>query len=443
MSFVLLGILNSQAAGGAVEVVYRFQTLGGSRTDRGRSVNVDSLYNSYVFGTAFVSGDDGFLVAKYNSEGVIDWQRTLAGADKQDGNSSALDSNQNVYLLGTTGPFSGAKDILLAKYDTSGTLQWQRTLGDGGENVGLAAAVDSSDAIYVAGATDDAGAGNPDFLLVKYNSSGTVQWQRTLGVSGFDEETYALAIDSADNIYISGKSFDSGEGNGDFIIAKYNSSGTIQWQRVLGGASPETPRGLFADSLDNIYLTGYTSSAGEGSSDMFIAKYNSSGTIQWQRVLGGSSLDRFKSVVVDSANSIYAVGFSRSIITEDRIVIVKYNSSGTIQWQRALGGPNFDKGFSITVDAQDNLYVLGEVNELGEAEDDFFLAVLPNDGSLTGTYVLNGSNVVYQASSLTDSSSSLVEAAASLTSASASLTSSTSTFTSAAASFTEHRVDLE
>jgi len=175
------------------------------------------------------------------------------------------------------------------------------------------------------------------------------------------------------------------------LLAKYNSSGTIQWQRSLGGASTEEGFAVAIDSADNIYVCGYTSSTGEGSSDFLAAKYDSSGTIQWQRTLGGS---------------------------------------GT------------DQGRGLAIDSLDNVYLFGYTNSTGAGAVDFLLAALPNDGSLTGTYVLDAVNMVYGASTLTAATASLTSATSSLTSSTSSLTAATASLTSASASLTEHRVDL-
>jgi len=440
MSFTLLGILNSQASGGAA-IVYRLQTLGGVGDDRGLSVTVDSSGNAYVFGRtdSTGAGDVDFFLAKYDSLATIQWQRTLGGASNDIGYSGIVDSSGNVYIAGyTASTGAGSDDFLLAKYDSSGTLQWQRVLGDSTRNQAYSLAVDSADNLYIAGYTQPS---DFKFLLAKYNSSGTLQWQRTLGNADNQLGT-SVTVDSANNVYIGGYATD-GSASFDFLLAKYNSSGTIQWQRTLGGTGRDDAYSLAVDSANNVYVFGYTGSTGAGSNDFLLAKYNSSGTIQWQRVLGGAANDIGRSVTVDSSGNVYVVGQTSSAGEGgDELLIAKYDSSGTIQWQRVLGAASGDIGYSITVDSSDNLYVCGSTNSTGAGGNDFLLAVLPNDGSLTGTYVLDGVNMVYAVSTLTAATSTLTAATSSLTSATSTLTAATSTLTSASASLTEHRVDL-
>ena len=388
MSFTLLGILNAQAAG--VAISYWLASLGGATDEKGRSVAIDASDNSYSFGDA-----------------------TSAGA--------------------------GGPENFLAKRDSAGTIQWQRTLGGTGSDFARSVKVDSSGNVYVVGWTDSIGAGSSDFLLAKYNSSGTIQWQRILGGATFDRG-HSVAIDSSDNLYVVGFTDSSGAGDFDFLLAKYNSSGTIQWQRTLGGTGDDRGNSVAIDSSDNVYVLGQNTSTGAGNDDFLLAKYNSSGTIQWQKILGAND-DRGQSVAIDSSDNVYVVGKTDSY-PDLNFLIAKYNSSGTIQWQRVLGGSNVEIGNSVAIDSSDTLYVLGYTESTGAGGDDFLMAKLPNDGSLTGTYVLDGVDMVYAASSLTAATSTLTAATSSLTDSSSSLTAATSTLTDASASLTSHFVEI-
>jgi uncharacterized delta-60 repeat protein len=319
---------------------------------------------------------------------------------------------------------------------------WISTLGGAGNERGKAVATDSLDNVYAFGFTDSTGAGNNDFLLAKYNSAGTVEWQRILGGASGDTGQ-AVAIDSADNVYVFGFTTSTGAGSNDFLLAKYNSSGTLQWQRVLGGASSERGYAVAIDSSNNIYVAGEVSSAGAGNNDFLLAKYNSSGTIQWQRVLGGASNERGQGVTVDSSDNVYAFGFTESTGAGNYdFLLAKYNSSGTIQWQRVLGGVSYDNGNSVAIDSSDNVCIIGETTSTGAGGNDFLLAKLPSNGSLTGTYVLDGVDIVYATSTLTAGTSTLTAATSTLTAATSTLTAGTSTLTAATSTLTEHFVAL-
>ena len=286
------------------------------------------------------------------------WIATLGGSTGDIGRSIAIDGSGNVYVAGyTTSQGAGNSDILITKYNTSGVIQWQRTLGGTLNDYGYGIVVDSSGNAYVAGATLSQGAGSSDILITKYDTSGAIQWQRILGGTR-DDAGYAIALDSSANVYVAGYT-GAGAANDDLLVTKYNSSGTIQWQRTLGGSVNDYGYGIALDSSANVYVAGYTRSQGAGSADMLITKYNTSGTIQWQRILGGTGAEVGYCVAVDSSGNVYAAG-STTPVSTSAIMITKYNTSGTIQWQRTLTGSVNALAYGIALDSSANVYIVGQ-----------------------------------------------------------------------------------
>jgi len=438
MSFILLGILNSQAAG-AVET-YFLSVIGGAGTDIGNSIGVGASSKIFVSGrtdSTGAGGTDAYL-AKYDDSQTLAWQRVLGGASTDISEALDFDSAGNIYFAGyTSSDGQGSDDWLFAKYNSSGTIQFQKTLGGGNFDRAESVHVDSSDNVFIVGRTRSAGQGNDDRLVVKYDTSGTVQWQRILGNADADR-ALGISSDSSDNIYVVGSTASTGAGSTDSLLVKYDTSGTVQWQRVLGGASSETGNAVVVDSSDNIYISGFTSSTGTGELDLLVAKYNSSGTLQWQKALGGTGSDQGISITVDSSDNIYLLGQTTGATgtASNKFAIAKYNSSGTIQWQRKLGGTGSDQGISITVDSSDNIYAIGQTDSTGAGGTDILIAKVPNDGSLLGTYSLDGNNIVYEASSLTSTTATLTSSTASLTTGTPSLTSAASSLTDASANLT-------
>ena len=339
----------------------------------------------------------GFGFASLSASGY--WIGLLGGAANQTARSLAVDSSGNVYVFGES-TSSGAFSFQIAKYSTSGVIQWQQTLGGSVADIGYSVALDSSGNVYVCGSSFPS---TQDIEIAKYNSSGAIQWQRKLAGTGQDYGR-SITLDSSGNIYVSG--YSNSSGTYDLQIAKCDTSGAIQWQRRLGGTGfINTGYGIALDSSGNIYVSGYSDAS--GTYDFLIAKYNSSGNV-------------------------YACGLSQN--TTDDLQIAKYDTSGAIQWQRRLGGSATDNGYGIALDSLGNIYVCGNSNASGAY--DFLFARLPNNGSLTGTYTVGGYSFVYAASALTDAATTLTDAATSLTDAASSLTDSASTLTDAASTLT-------
>ena len=407
---ILLGFSNSSSQS------YWFLTVGDSNSNGGNDVAIDSDGNVYTSG---VSNSDIFVI-KHDKDGTEQWQR-LINTNNSEKTGIGLDSSNNVYVVGDTEESSqGSLDFHITKFNSSGTEQWQRGLGGSGIDQFYAhSTTDSSGNTYGAGYTTSAGQGTFAQYLVKWNSSGTVQWQRTLSMSG-QHTGRDVAFDSSGNVYMCGESDLGTLNNTNFTLAKWASNGTHQWTRYLRGSSyGEYGYGVAVDSSDNIYVCGSTSSVGAGSNDLLLVKYNSSGTVQWRRTLGGTGSDGGTGVAVDSSDNVYVCGTTRSTSNGTRyIMIAKYNSSGTLDWQNTLGGTSQDYGEHIEVDSSDNIYVVGKTQSTGQGSNDIFVAKLPNDGSLTGTY----GSLTYAASTFNGSSPSFTEGTPSLSSASASLT---------------------
>ena len=347
------------------------------------------------------------------SSGFTTWSGTqLLGTSSNDfGYGVKTDSSNNIYVTGRTyggldgNTSAGSSDIFLVKYNSSGTKQWTKQLGTSSGEWGDSVTSDSSGNIYVTGDTrggldGNTSSGGGDIFLVKYNSSGTKQWIKQLGTSDFDKG-YDVTTDSSGNIYVTGDTRggldeNTSSGSFDIFLVKYNSSGTKQWTKQLGTSSSDGGVGVTTDSSGNIYVTGYTSggldgNTSAGSSDIFLVKYNSSGTKQWTQQLGTSADDWAFGVTVDSSNNIYVTGETQGGLDGNTnsgnsdIFLVKYNSSGTKQWTKQLGTSSEEVAYGVTVDSSDNIYVTGYTT--GELDGntnagnlDIFLMKFNSDG---------------------------------------------------------------
>ncbi len=418
---------------GAAGNSYWLVDAGTNSNDFPKGLNLDSSGNIYISGYTFIGSANDAFVAKYDNDGALQWARSIgdASTDHDHGWGNAVDSSGNVYVVGFTTEGVSNRAIWLFKYNTSGTLQWQRFLGGTTDDRGYGVDVDSSGNVYIAGW------GNNGPLIAKYNSSGTVQWQRTLTGSG-NERGYGVAVDSSGNAYFLGRTNSQGQGGNDFLIAKYNTSGTIQWQRILGNADAEfVLTGIALDSSGNPHFIGYTEVvvSGNGQYDILVAKYNTSGTLQWQRTLGGTSTQDFgEEIAIDSSGNVYICARTDAGPGDNSMLIAKYNSSGAIQWQRTWSGSGTENVYNIQVDDSNNIYVLGytRYTVTGLGGYDIQLLKLPDDGSLTGTY----GSYTYAASSLTDAAGTLTSATSTLTDAALSLSTSTPTMSSSTLSLT-------
>jgi hypothetical protein len=400
-----------------------------------QGIKVDSSGNVYIVGSASGSFSITLFIAKFNDTGVLQWQRILDGTATSEYSAGlALDSSNNVYIVGYN-----FTSLIVAKYDTDGVIQWERKVGTSNNTYGLGIAVDSSNNVYVTGYTNSQGAGGQDAIIIKYNSSGTLQWQRTLGNS-YNGYATDIDVDSSGNVYIVGDL--SFGGQPAIMIAKYNTSGTIQWQEYLsfGGFLNSPGRGITVDSSNNVYITGYNTGG-----TCYLAKFDTNGNVQWQRAV--DSLIGYR-VTVDSSSNVYIIGSTFA----GKCFIAKYNTSGTIQWQRDLtNANNGSSGLCIDVSNTGIVYI-GTAITFGSimAENDYsagLFAKFPTDGSLTGTYTWTGTgidntDVTYAVSTYVTSTPTLTVTASSLTSSTSTLPDNIGYDTDSAGTYTETKITL-
>jgi hypothetical protein len=383
----------------------------GFRSD-GNSIITDAMGNVYVtglfgetvtFGTTPLtsSGLTDIFVAKYNNTGILQWVRKAGGTGIDNSLSIKLDSSGNIYIAGTfesTATFdltsvtsSGTSDIFLAKYDNSGTLQWVQKAGGASYDYGFSLAVDGSGNIFVTGDFNGTATfgtatitstGGDDIFIAKYNSSGVLQFVQKAGGGGYDYGS-SIALDNSGNIYITGAfngtstfgnySITSAGGN-DIFIAKCNSTGVFQWVQKIGGTESDTGTSLAVDGLGNVYFTGYfqgtinigtTSITTAGSIDFLVSKYNTLGYFEWTKHNNGQGTG----ITLDATGNVYVTGnftgttsfggTTLNAVGENDIFITKYNNSGLQSWVQKAGGASGDFPKSITTDAQGNVFVTG------------------------------------------------------------------------------------
>jgi len=371
--------------------------LGISKNDVAKSVTTDLSGNIYI--TGFTSGDldgntnsggsDIFLV-KYNSSGTKQWSKQLGAKGADIGYSVITDSSGNIYVSGHTASNPGldgkyydgmkfggyySRDLFLVKYTSSGTKKWLKQLKNCCTDRDGVITIDSSGNIYM-GATTEGGLngctyGRSDIVLTKFNSSGKRKWINAFNMCGTSvsalqlgsselEGGRGIATDSLGYIYMTGFTqgnlgwWEKNKGRADIFLTKINSSGKVKWIRQLGSSENEDAYGVTIDSSDNIYVTGNTQGDLDGNTnlggecevgrgkiqlcnDIFLVKYNSSGTKQWTKLLGTSKNDFATSITTDSSDNIYVTGYTNGDLDgntnsgKDDIFLVKFNSDGVKQ----------------------------------------------------------------------------------------------------------------
>lgn len=246
------------------------------------------------------------------------------------------------------------------------------------------------------------------FMASRLDASGNVLWVKGYGVSGSYHSNGYSVIQTQDGGFVfSGRTNGAGAGGYDMYAIKVDGNGNLLWTRVYGTSSADYSYSVAEASDGSIYVAGYTSYGGLGSNDCFVVKLNSSGAVQWNRVLGGGSTDVCFNVITDSNGDVYLSGYSNSFAGGyEGLYVVKLNSAGTVLW----GKTYYKTGYSIYQNSvgrsiafyNGTLYVAGFADlGTGSSNDMVVLKINPSDGSLlksviigtTGSEVANGISI--------------------------------------------------
>jgi len=349
--------------------------LGGSGDEQATHIAIDSAGNSYVTGvtgstnfpttlgalqTSLLGSNDAFVVKLDSTGTALVYSTYLGGSDVDLGNSIAVDSSGNVYLVGQTvstdfpisaGAFQttpgGNGDAFVTKLSGDGaTLVYSTLLGGSASDQGTGIAVDAAGAAYVTGTTSStdfpttnplqaAIAGSSDAFVTEVSPDGTSLIYSTF-LGGTDSEAGAdIVLDSSQDAFVTGTTNSTdfpvlspyqaaNAGGSDGFITKINAGGSaLRWSTYLGGSGQDVPRAMALDSSGNVYVVGQTGSANFPkanplqsyllATDAFVTELDAGGaTLLFSTLLGGSGQERASAVAVDSAGNVYVTGLTDS-----------------------------------------------------------------------------------------------------------------------------------
>ncbi|MBK9249556.1 MAG: SBBP repeat-containing protein [Ignavibacteria bacterium] len=393
---------------------------------------------------------------------------------------------------GTNNLTSSARDIFCAKYDPSGTYLFAFGLGGSSDNFteerGICLTLDASDNLYIGGKF----LGNVDFnpgsgvnnvlnpnntnhdtlsngFHAKYSNAGEYINAKSIGgISMFPPSEFISqhVVDDYGNVYLTGSfttyldvdpsvneaRFDATSYNDhDIFFCKYSPTGVLIWGKKIGGTASDQGMAITIDNSGKIVLAGifegtvdFDPNAGSlpltsaGGDDMFIAKYDTNGTIIWAKRVGGTSKDTPNDITIDSDNNILLSGNflgtadfnpnpsvtnNLTSVGASDIVLAKFTSNGDYVWAHRFGGTLTDESRSLKTDAANNIYFCGYFSGTNvdfdpgagttlltstNSNDDAFFAKFDAAGAFQWVKHITGSNTDRMLSIALDGSSNII-----------------------------------
>ncbi len=348
------------------------KTMGGIGGDFGYGITLDQNSNIYITGgfndvvdfdpgvgnvTLTSNGDEDIFVCEYDPNGNLVWAKNLGGVYMDEGHYISVDSDNNVYttgyfdILGDFDP-SGATynlygqsctNLFVSKLSGSGNFIWAKNVS--GPTDGYALELDGNGGLFVtgifwgsldfdmnAGTSMLTSVGNYDCFIIKMDINGNFTWGKSYGGPGLDNSG-AIALDTAGNIYTTGYFIDSVDfnpgagsfqmtaGNYDAYLLKLDASGNFLMAKQITGFNAERGYSVDLDAAGNIYITGdfigtadfdtgpgsFTISSTWSANSIFVTRLDPSGNLDWAVQLGGNGIGHC--IKLDNADNIYTTGF--------------------------------------------------------------------------------------------------------------------------------------
>ncbi|MEP7318559.1 MAG: T9SS type A sorting domain-containing protein [Panacibacter sp.] len=396
---------------------------GGSKDDFLGSISITANGQIITAGTSYSNksgektensrGGSDYWIVKHNISGSIEWDKTIGGND-DDFLSTIRQTSDGGYILGGSSysGISGEKseisrdhdgtnrgDYWVVKIDANGNKQWDKTIG-GGSTDDLTDLQQTTDGGYILGGfsasnatgdkTEDRRGSKAavDYWIVKISSTGTIEWQKTIG--SYSDDLFSSLQQTTDGGYILGGYTDEssatgektglGFGHYDYWIVKVDHLGNIEWDKTIGGINDDCLKSLKQTKDGGYILGGYSSSTTSGlktqknrglsnnTYDFWVVKLDALHNIEWERTFGGNYDDLLYAIEETNDNGYILCGASNSDVSGEKTEgtrggndywIVKIHKGGRIQWDKTIGGFNEEFIQDVKETGKDHFVIAG------------------------------------------------------------------------------------
>jgi hypothetical protein len=257
-----------------------------------------------------------------------------------------------------------------------------------------------------------------DFWVVKLDKNGAIQWQKTYE-NTFDEDAQSIILTSDGGYALCGTA-NPYTGTDDVIIFKISGTGVLQWQKQIGGTGADMGRQIAETPDGGFVITGttsgtangdFTGQTNHGGIDLFVAKLNSSGTLLWTKIYGGSRDEEGRFIRQLSDGNILVGGEAASIdgdvtgnhstLLRPDFWILKLTPTGTVIWKKCYGSTGLESAYNA-FEKGNRYYVVGETVTTTNAGDvsglhdqnEIWMVVLDASGNLVRQKIIGGTGFI-------------------------------------------------
>ena len=380
--FALLAFITCGCASGAPPKEAWNQTYGGTDFDSASSVQQTSDGGYILLGNtrSYGAGDHDFWLVKADSNGNEQWNQTYGGTEHDWASSVQQTSDGGYILVGITSG-AGDTDFWLVKADFNGNEQWNQTFDCTYPFDSVSSVQQTSDGGYIlAGDLKSSRAYLSDFWLIKTDSNGNEQWTQTYGGTGWDR-AHSVQQTSDGGYILAGHTSSYGAGDFDFWLVKADSNGNEQWNKTFGGAYDDGAYSVQQTSDDGYILAGYTQSYGAVGNDFWLVKTDSNGNEQWNKTFGSNGNRDLVCSIQQAADGGYILaGITGPYRNSVDFLVVKTDSDGNKQWDKTFGITGYFRIKSVQQTTDEGYILAGHTSSYGAGDNDFWLIKIEGEG---------------------------------------------------------------
>lgn len=313
-----------------------------------------------IFGSIDVAQSQAFYFIKTDCSGIRVWEKIYTGTAIDEAHTMVQTRDGGYILMGRT-KLQGSyqPDLFIMKIDSAGNKEWENNFGRSLEEYVGGVQQTSDDGFVVFGSSRDSIVGTLDFYLVKTNKLGQVEWEKAYG--GVDYDTGKSILVSEDGGYVMlGSTNGKGAGETDTYLVKVNSTGDVQWEKTYGGVYEDAGLDIATTADGGFVLAGYSQRLlFNFGYDMQLIKTNQFGDVVWMNSYDIQGYEYGTSVKPTADGGYILLGVTNGTGTMDLdYFLVKTDPNGTAQWMKTYGETSPDYAYSVAQTSDCDGYVM-------------------------------------------------------------------------------------
>lgn len=310
------------------------RTYGGSHEERAWCVKQTHDGGFAIAGETHSLGSAGgydFWLVKTDAAGNLEWDKMYGFTDDEQAYCVINAVDGGYFLAGSMAVTGQGVNFYWVKTDSSGNLEWQGWAG-GSANEEARSVVQTSDAGYaIAGYTESGG--DADFWLVKINDVGVKQWNKTYGGAYYDN-AYSIIQTSDGGFVMAGATNLHGPSFSDFLLIKTDSNGNMQWNKTYDGGAEDDIAYSLVQTSDGGYLLAGSNTPTHIRTDWWLVKTDAAGNVLWNMTGGGANMDEAHSIVETDDGGYALAGYTESLVPNTRydFLLIRIGAECGLAW---------------------------------------------------------------------------------------------------------------